>query len=154
MSNYSVTDIEVIRARSDLSYQEAMDLLDYHDGSIAAALTDLEMNGRLKTPVQEEKKIEEDTVDMEKERVNAERERCREEAKACAKDAGARIGDFLKKLCRIRLRIGKEGRQNFEFPLVLGIVFGFVSFPLTVTAVILGVIFGYSFQVDTNGVTF
>ena len=55
MASYSMEDIELIRRRSGMSYEEAIALLDYHDGSVARALVDLERNGRLK---EEEKKME------------------------------------------------------------------------------------------------
>ena len=47
MESYTIEDIEVIRQKSNLSYQEAVALLDYHNGNLARALIDLERNGRL-----------------------------------------------------------------------------------------------------------
>ena len=43
-----IEDIELIRRKSGISYQEAVALLDYHNGNVARALVDLERNGRLK----------------------------------------------------------------------------------------------------------
>ena len=48
MEAYTIEDIETIRKKSGLTYQEAVALLDYHNGSLARALIDLEKNGRLK----------------------------------------------------------------------------------------------------------
>ena len=48
MSAYTIEDIETIRKKSGISYQEAVALLDYHNGNLAMALVDLEKNGRLK----------------------------------------------------------------------------------------------------------
>ena len=48
MESYTIEDIEVIRQKSGLSYQDAVALLDYHNGNLARALIDLERNGRLK----------------------------------------------------------------------------------------------------------
>ena len=48
MESYSIEDIELLRRKSGLSYQEAVALLDYHNGSLARALIDLEKSGRLK----------------------------------------------------------------------------------------------------------
>ena len=48
MANYSIEDIEMLRKKSGLTYQEAVALLDYHNGSLAQALIDLEKNGKLK----------------------------------------------------------------------------------------------------------
>lgn len=47
MSNFTIQDIEVIRRKSGISYNEAVSLLKYHNGSLSQALLDLEKNGRL-----------------------------------------------------------------------------------------------------------
>ena len=48
MAQYTIEDIEIIRQKSTLSYEEAVNLLEYHNGSLARALVDLEKNGKLK----------------------------------------------------------------------------------------------------------
>lgn len=48
MEPYTIEDIEILRQKSGISYQEAVALLDYHNGSLARALIDLEKNDRLK----------------------------------------------------------------------------------------------------------
>lgn len=48
MASYTIEDIELIRSKSGITYQEAVSLLDYHNGNVARALVDLERNGRLK----------------------------------------------------------------------------------------------------------
>ena len=48
MAQYTIEDIEIIRQKSGISYEEAVNLLEYHNGSLARALVDLEKNGRLK----------------------------------------------------------------------------------------------------------
>lgn len=48
MAKYTIEDIEILRAKSGISYEEAVHLLEYHNGSLARALVDLEKNGRLK----------------------------------------------------------------------------------------------------------
>ena len=48
MEQYTIEDIELLRKKSGMSYQEAVALLDYHNGSLARALIDLEKHGRLK----------------------------------------------------------------------------------------------------------
>ena len=48
METYTIEDIELLRKKSGLSYQEAVALLDYHNGNLARALIDLEKSGRLK----------------------------------------------------------------------------------------------------------
>ena len=48
MAAYSLEDIEALRNSSGISYQEAVALLDYHDGSVTRALVDLEKKGKLR----------------------------------------------------------------------------------------------------------
>lgn len=49
MAKYTIDDIEILRQKSGISYEEAVDLLEYHNGSLARALVDLEKNGRIKS---------------------------------------------------------------------------------------------------------
>lgn len=49
MASYTIEDIELIRKKSGISYQEAVALLDYHNGNVARALIDLERNGRIQS---------------------------------------------------------------------------------------------------------
>ena len=49
MAKYTFEDIEILRQKSGISYEEAVNLLEYHNGSLARALVDLEKNGRLQT---------------------------------------------------------------------------------------------------------
>ena len=51
MASYTIEDIELIRRKSGISYQEAVALLDYHNGNVARALIDLERNGRIKPEI-------------------------------------------------------------------------------------------------------
>lgn len=48
MAKYTIEDIEILRKKSGISYEEAVNLLEYHNGSLARSLVDLEKNGRLK----------------------------------------------------------------------------------------------------------
>lgn len=49
MAKYTIEDIEILRQKSGISYEEAVNLLEYHNGSLACALVDLEKNGRIQT---------------------------------------------------------------------------------------------------------
>ncbi len=48
MAQYTIEDIEILRQKSGISYEEAVNLLEYHNGSLARALVDMEKNGRIK----------------------------------------------------------------------------------------------------------
>lgn len=45
--NYSVEDVETLRQKSGVSYEEAIRLLDKYDGDLASALIELEKSGHL-----------------------------------------------------------------------------------------------------------
>ena len=47
MANYTIDDIEILRKKSGITYEEAVNLLEYHNGSLSRSLIDLEKNGRL-----------------------------------------------------------------------------------------------------------
>ena len=47
MAAFTIEDIEMIRRKSGISYQEAVALLDYHNGNVARAMVDMERNGRI-----------------------------------------------------------------------------------------------------------
>ena len=47
MAKYSMDDVEILRQKAGLSYEEAVNLLEYHNGSLARAMLDLEKNGRM-----------------------------------------------------------------------------------------------------------
>lgn len=59
MSHYTLNDIEKIRKVSGISYQEAVSLLEYHNGDVALAMVDLEKNGRIRNPSGDETGAEE-----------------------------------------------------------------------------------------------
>ena len=48
MAQYTIEDIEILRQKSGITYEEAVNLLDYHNGSLARSLVDLEKNGRIR----------------------------------------------------------------------------------------------------------
>ena len=52
MASYTIEDIEFIRRKSGIGYQEAIALLDYHGGDVMRALVDLERNGKLSGSVE------------------------------------------------------------------------------------------------------
>lgn len=65
MESYTIEDIEIIRRKSGISYEEAVNLLEYHNGNLARALVDLERNGRMKSE-QETKTEKNHSTDKQK----------------------------------------------------------------------------------------
>lgn len=53
--NYSIEDVETLRAKAGVSYEEAVSLLDKYDGDLARALIELEKRGQVGGAKQEVK---------------------------------------------------------------------------------------------------
>ena len=70
METYTIEDIELLRKKSGLSYQEAVALLDCHNGNLARALIDLEKSGRLKEDNTEKKQENKQEENEKKEEAN------------------------------------------------------------------------------------
>ena len=51
--NYTLEDIETLRSKASVSYEDAVALLDKYDGDIARALIELEKSGRLNSAPKE-----------------------------------------------------------------------------------------------------
>jgi len=47
MNHYTIEDVELIRKKSGISYEEAVNLLEYHNGNMTKAFIDLEKNGKI-----------------------------------------------------------------------------------------------------------
>lgn len=119
MAQYTIEDVEILRQKSGVSYEEAVNLLEYHNGSLARALVDLEKNGRIK---------------QSKAAVNPEHHR-----------GGRRLLDTL---YRIRLKIAK-GQVTVINLSSLFVIFSVLVAPwLVVIGFILALLLGYRISVD------
>ena len=129
MEPYTIEDIELLRKKSGLSYQEAVNLLDYHSGSLARALIDLEKHGRLK---------EEDNNGKEGTRImsdNTKRNETKEKA----------LG-LLQKLYRSRVKIRKGDTNVFNVSVLFSALCLLLAPHMTIAGVIVSMILGYQFS--------
>lgn len=128
MDTYTIEDIELLRKKSGLSYQEAVALLDYHNGSLARALIDLEKSGRLK----------EDYTEKEGTRSMSETGK--------KNDTKDKALGFLQKLYRSRVKIrkGETGIVNVSI-LFAGLCL-LLAPHMTIAGVIVSMILGYQFS--------
>ena len=128
MEHYTIEDIELLRKKSGLSYQEAVALLDYHNGSLARALIDLEKHGRLK----DENKEKEGTRTMsENEKKN---------------EAKQKALNFLQKLYRSRLKIRKGETPVFNVSILFAVLCLLFAPHMTIAGIIVSMILGYQFS--------
>ncbi len=125
MASYTIEDIEYIRRKSGISYQEAIALLDYHNGDVMRALVDLERNGKLGDSA----------------RAAAEHQPAAEDYK----ERAARRGGFLS----TRLVITGSGRVVANVSIIFVIIASLVSFWLVIGALIACVFLGYRISIST-----
>ncbi len=129
MEPYTIEDIELLRKKSGLSYQEAVNLLDYHSGSLARALIDLEKHGRLK---EEDNNGKEGTRTMSD---NIKRNETKEKA----------LG-LLQKLYRSRVKIRKGDTNVFNVSVLFSALCLLLAPHMTIAGVIVSMILGYQFS--------
>ena len=129
MEPYTIEDIELLRQKSGLSYQEAVAMLDYHNGSVARALIDLEKHGRLKNTDDEQK---EGTKHMNQ---TAKKGETREKAL-----------NFLQKLYRCRVKIRKGDTNIFNVSVLFAALCLLLAPHMTIAGVILSIFLGYQFS--------
>ena len=126
MASYTIEDIELIRRKSGISYQEAVALLDYHNGNVARALVDLERNVRIK-PEKAQQKTHAESNDISK---------------------------FFGKLYRFRLKVKKDNAIIVNLSLLFGILALIVSPHLVLIGLILALILGYRISFDKKDPAF
>ena len=133
METYTIEDIELLRQKSGLSYQEAVALLDYHNGSVARALIDLEKHGRLNKENSAEK---EGTKELNQKKTENGKSETRNKAM-----------NILQKLYRSRVKI-RKGDTTIINVSVLFAILSLLPFalPITVIGIIASIILGYQFS--------
>jgi len=126
MASYTLEDIELIRKKSGISYQEAVALLDYHNGNVARALVDLERNGRIKPESEREFYYETRSGHRGK----------------------ARPSDLISRLYQFRFKIKKGDITILNISMLFGLLAAMISPHLLIIAAILVLILGYHVSFD------
>lgn len=128
MAAYTIEDIELIRRKSGISYQEAVALLDYHNGNVARALVDLERNGRIKDGAEGTRK--KNHVHME---ANVEINK-------------SSVMNAIHKCYRARLKVLREETVILNVSALFAGLSLLISPYLVIIAVIICMILGYKFS--------
>ena len=132
MAAYTIEDIELIRKKSGISYQEAVALLDYHNGNVARALVDLERNGRIKDSAASDKKKH--GVHME---ANVEINK-------------SSVMNFLHKCYRARVKIRREDTVILNISALFAALSLLISPHLVIIGAIVALVLGYKFSFDKH----
>lgn len=132
MAAYTIEDIELIRRKSGISYQEAVALLDYHNGNVARALVDLERNGRIKDSAEPEKKKSSAAghvhVEINKDNTMS----------------------FLHKCYRARVKIHREDTVILNISALFAVLSVLISPHLVIIGAIVCLVLGYKFTFDKH----
>ena len=128
MASYTIEDIELIRRKSGISYQEAVALLDYHNGNVARALIDLERNGRIKP---EEEQRASDTSTQHHRGKNG-------------------LSSLVSRLYRFRLKVQKGNIIILNLSMLFALLSVLISPHLTIIAIIVSLILGYRISFNRN----
>ncbi len=131
MAAYTIEDIEMIRRKSGISYEEAVALLDYHNGNVVYALMDLQRNGKLK----------EDASDIPLQE-DATRSRSRGRKKG--------LMGMLQWLYQTRIKVRKGETPIINLSILFLAVALFFSPKLAVIGLIVSLLCGYKINLDKN----
>lgn len=137
---YTIEDIELIRQKSGISYQEAVSLLDYHNGDVARALVDLEKHGKLNNSTNE-------TTNRNEGKKMSETTMGNETRKATAMN-------WLQKMYRFRLHVNKKGTTVLNLSVLFSLACLLFAPHLTVIGLILSLVLGYQFSVTKDDTDF
>lgn len=128
MMSVSLDKIDVIMERANVSYQEAKDALDKHDGDLVEALIELEQGEKIKKT---KKKNNQNMNEKGTSFFN-------------------KVGEELKKMHKQKFRIKKDEEQIINIPLTLAILFIVITFPFSLILLGILVIIGYKISVTTK----
>lgn len=134
MANYSIEDVEMIRKKSGLTYQESVALLDYHNGNVTRALIDLERSGKIR---QDDGTVRTDAKDSAKE-----------------ESFGRKVLNAIQKLYRFRIKISREDTPVVNFSLAFCILSLMFAPYLVIAGVGLSLLLGYRFAFDKKDPAF
>lgn len=132
MAAYTIEDIELIRRKSGISYQEAVALLDYHNGNVARALVDLERNGRIK-----------EGTDAPKNKGNS-------GSHANVQINKSNVMNLLHKCFRARVKLRREETVILNISALFAALAVLVSPHIVIIGAILALVLGYKFSFDKH----
>ncbi len=141
MAAYTIEDIELIRRKSGITYQEAVSLLDYHNGNVARALVDLERNGRIKP----------EAAQSARSTAASGPSTARTAKKSSARND---LVDLITKLYRARLKVSKDGTPIVNLSVLFSILSVIVAPHIVIIGAIVSLVLGYKFTFSKNDPAF
>ena len=137
MGSYTVEQVEFLRQRADITYEEALEVLERCNGDLTRCLVDLERRGLIRKG---KAHAAPRAAQTESRRSGAYRE-------------GSSLGGLLKKLVSMRLVVTKEARIYVDLP-VLYLLLAVLCAPhLMIITVVAMFVFGLKIRVETGAGT-
>lgn len=151
----TLEQVEKLRARSDLGYEEAKALLERCGGSVLDALIELERQGRAQAPEGDGRwqsgQTPPDDAPRTPVKVVTVTGSAWENFWKDAKWLLGRAWEILKHLPEYRLAIKKEGRVAAAMPLWVALTLLLLFYHITVPLVVLGLLLGYRYRLEKEG---
>ena len=132
MAAYTIEDIELIRRKSGISYQEAVALLDYHNGNVARALVDLERNGRIK------------------EKADAPKDKKGSNAHINVEINKSNVMDWIHKCFRARVKVRREETVILNISTIFAVLALLLSPHMVIIGAIIALVLGYKFSFEKH----
>ena len=142
MAAYTIEDIELIRRKSGISYQEAVSLLDYHNGNVARALIDLERSGKLKYEYTAADRIKNESKASASGRTSA--------SVGFSSKHKNGIMHYLDRLYRIRIKVTRKSAVILNISVLFAIISALFSLHLLICSIICILLLGYHVSIDKS----
>ena len=130
MEAYTIEEVELLRRKGGMTYQEAVTLLEYHNGDLARALIDLEKNGRLK-----------EDAPGSRSTAGAAGESARKHG-----DTKEKAINLLQKLYRCRVKVHKGSIPVLNLSVIYAGACLLFAPHITVAGIIIAMVLGYRFS--------
>lgn len=124
----SLEKIDMLMERANITYKEAKDALEAHNGDMVEALISLESSQK--------------TTQAKRVKVHA--QGARRSHQAPKNDFFEDMGNFFKKMHKTSFIIGKKGHKVLDLPLTIAALITLFTLPFSIFLLILPYFFGYS----------
>lgn len=121
----NLENIDILKDRANVSYQEAKEALEICDGNLVDALIYLEKS----------------------EKIRPERKATREKFAESSQSFGDEAKKVFSKMGAHRFMIQKDGETFLNIPSILALILILVTLPVSIILLVLGVVFGFKFRV-------
>lgn len=139
MGSYTVEQVEFLRQRADITYEEALEVLERCNGDLTRCLVDLERRGLIRKGRTEGAG-----------RANSTQSRTRTANTHARNASGATLGSMLKKLAHMRLVVAKEKRTYVDLPVIYLILAVLFAPHLMIATVIAMFVMGLKIRLDSG----